>query len=133
MVKELFFLEYEGVRINMILLQDVWMNSNYQGVFDSKDSYWELEMFRNQTPSGIDPRFSHQQGLFVMPVSALERSACLSEIQVLHDRRHQGYRSSWFNAENVTGMKVHTYTVTIPEKRGDLYLSVDSYTFCGPF
>jgi hypothetical protein len=126
-------LEYEGVKINMMVLEDPWMSSQFKGVFDNEDTYWESEVFRNQTPAGIDPRYSHEQGLFTVPISAVERSTCLKEIQVLHDRKSQGYRSSWFNAENVRSMKVHTYTVTIPENKGDLYFNLDQYTFCGDY
>lgn len=52
--------------------------------------------------------------------------ACLYDYQIAHTRDSEGYKRSWYDVENADE-NFKTIYVTIPEKSGDLYFTVESY------
>ena len=70
----------------------------------------------------------HLDGYFVTPMKNFIYSKCFNYIQVAHERADEGYKISWFDAEN-TDDNFQSYYVTIPEVNGDLYFMVESYMY----
>jgi hypothetical protein len=52
--------------------------------------------------------------------------ACFFDYQVAIDRKSEGYKDTWYDKEGADDTQV-MYSITVPAKSGDLYISVESY------
>ena len=55
---------------------------------------------------------------------------CFNDLITAFYRGHEGYTNTWYDVDNdeVDYPTVREYTIEIPNKDGDLYISVESYS-----
>lgn len=61
-----------------------------------------------------------------MPMSEFIHGKCFDGIQIGHIREKEGYSTDWYDADNMDNSGNY-YRIYIPERKGDLYLTVESY------
>ena len=77
-----------------------------------------------QVPLGIDIRKSHKYGIFA--IESVDFFRCFYDYQIGHLRQNEGYVDTWYDQENDNGSE-KAYKFQPPYRRGDLYISVESY------
>lgn len=113
--------------IDMLLMRNPWGITYYTGAWNYLDANWTTANIA-QVPFGIDPTTSHNDGLFVMPMSTFGNSAitCIFNFEIAHMRDSEGYAGYWYDAENMDEL-YHNYYITVPAFDGALYFTVESY------
>ena len=62
-----------------------------------------------------------------MPTKELINGKCISQYYITHERSSDGYSSNWYDLESGADDKEYNYFVTVPEKKGDLYFTTETY------
>ena len=109
----------------MYMIRNPWGNSYYYLTWSDFDPAW-TSGYISQVPHNVDPRTSQSDGIFFMEHTNLAK--CFSNFIIAHYRDKEGYTDDWFDVENDWGEpNYQTLKFTVPEKDGDLYLTVESY------
>lgn len=83
-----------------LLVRNPWGVCYYNGAWNKDDANW-TDALVAQVPFGTDVRTAQAaEGLFVMPVSFLIGSDCVSDYQIGHERSSEGYGDRWYDQEN---------------------------------
>ena len=107
----------------MYLIRNPWNNTKFNQNWNHNDRQWTLSTLR-QVPLGIDIRRSHTDGIFA--IESVDFLRCFYDYQIGHLRQSEGYVDTWYDRENDDGTE-KSYKFQPPYRRGDLYISVESY------
>ena len=105
-------------------MRNPWGSSTYSGDWNKNDAYWSDSTISN-VPLGIDPRTSDSRGIFVIDVKEFINGRCFADYEIGH-LRDDKYVTTWYDATNMDE-NFHDYFITVPEVKGDLYFTVESY------
>ena len=88
-------------------------------------SPWTDE-YRAQVPHTIDTSSAANDGIFFLDKS--EFLGCFDDFQIAHYRDDEGFTDDWYDDEGDNSSNAK-YEITVPEKRGDLYFTVETYYY----
>ena len=128
-ILETFEMNDNGTMKDMLLMRNPWGTTDYSGPWHHGDAAWTSAL-KTQVPFGLDPTTSHNDGIFVMPMSTFGQTAnsynCIYNYEIAHYRDGEGYSGDWYDAENMDEA-FHNYYITVPKYDGALYFTVETY------
>lgn len=132
-----------GTGVKAALIRNPWGKTYYSGKWNRTDPDWDnYPELISQIPFGINPKQSSTvatKGVFVAPMSAFKKystsapndttTGCFYAYQIGHNRRSEDYNTTWYDSYNFPDNSVETFYFTPPQKNGDLYFMIDTYTY----
>ena len=115
----------------VILLRDPTGINTYDGLWKNPitntvkwtDAYLKAIRYSNML-KGDSSEIRIDDGIFFMQSD--EFKAAFESYYIGYTRVDNGYESSWYDVDKDDGLK-KSFTVTVPEQRGDLYFTVETY------
>jgi hypothetical protein len=69
--------------VDVVLVRDPHGETTYSHIWNHADPKWDDELVK-QVPFGLDPRKSHNDGIFVMPMTGFGEINCMSTLSIAH-------------------------------------------------
>ena len=113
----------DGGSFDLVMVRNPWGTAGYNLEWSNTDERWTDELVA-ELPVDFDPRTSMTEyGIMFVPKENLNK--CFDDVSMAYI--YSGYSDNWYDALDMDE-NFNTYFFVAPEKNGDIFVTVETYS-----